>query len=66
MKIIVNGKVEECKENSSLDEWVKEKGYQKDRIAIEINETIIPKSKYLEYIIVENDKLEVVSFVGGG
>lgn len=66
MKIVINGKIEECRNNISIDEWVKEKGYCKDRIAIEVNEEIIPKLQYSEYRLVENDKLEVVSFVGGG
>ena len=66
MQIIVNGKITECKENLTLDEWLQCKGYQKERIAIEVNEATLPKAEYANYRLAPNDKLEVVSFVGGG
>jgi sulfur carrier protein len=35
-------------------------------IATEINGEIIPKSKYEKIVINDGDKIEIVSFVGGG
>lgn len=66
MKIIVNGKETECRDDMNLNEWLLENGYEKGKIAVEINESILPKAKYAEYILGPNDKLEIVSFVGGG
>lgn len=66
MQIIVNGEPMEWKENQTLEQWVAERGYRKERIAIEVNEEIIPKAEYGKYMLSENDKLEVVTFVGGG
>ena len=35
-------------------------------LAIEVNETILPKSEYDKYIIQENDKIEIINAIGGG
>ena len=50
----------------SIAEIVEEFGYNKARVAVELNGAIVPKAKYAETVVKENDTLEVVSFVGGG
>jgi len=50
----------------SLSEYLSESGYNSERIAVEINYNIIPKSEYDSYIISQNDEIEIVSFMGGG
>lgn len=63
--VVINGeKVEE--DNKSIDTLVKEKGYNISRIAIELNGNIVPKCNYENTILKDGDKLEVVTFVGGG
>ena len=37
-----------------------------DKLAIEKNLEIVPKSKFAMTIIEEGDKLEIVHFIGGG
>ena len=44
----------------------KEEGFDKSRIAIEINGAIVSKRDYNETLLHEGDSIEVVSFVGGG
>ena len=41
-------------------------GFRRDRIAVEINGEIIKKSDYDKTVLNDGDKIEVVSFVGGG
>ncbi|MCM1008499.1 MAG: sulfur carrier protein ThiS [Ruminococcus flavefaciens] len=36
------------------------------RVAVELNEEIVPKSTYDEIILKDGDSVEVVRFVGGG
>lgn len=36
------------------------------RVAVELNEEIVPKAKYGETVLKDGDKVEVVRFVGGG
>ena len=39
----------------------------KDRpFAVEINGEIVPSAKFSDYSIQENDKIEIISAVGGG
>ncbi len=49
-----------------VSEYLEQNGYDLQKIAVELNEEILPKKKYSDTILNENDFLEVVSFVGGG
>ena len=40
--------------------------YDRTKIAVELNEDIVPKQTYEETILKNGDVVEVVSFVGGG
>lgn len=66
MKITVNGEIMECQENMVLENWLEKQGYVKERIAVELNGTILPKAQYSAYMLAPDDLLEVVTFVGGG
>lgn len=50
----------------SVSDYLKTTSYDIKRIAVEINEEIVPKSKYEETFFKDGDIVEVVSFVGGG
>ena len=62
--INVNGK--ETKKCKSLSVLLENSGFRRDRIAVEINGEIIKKSDYDKTVLNDGDKIEVVSFVGGG
>ncbi|EAJ0361111.1 sulfur carrier protein ThiS [Campylobacter lari] len=63
--MIVNGQKLELKELRFMD-YVKEKQLKIEFIALELNGEIIPKDKFENLILKENDKIEIVTFVGGG
>ena len=63
--IKVNGK-EENAAGKTVAEVIESSGYNKARIAVELNMEIIPKARYGETILKDGDTMEVVSFVGGG
>ena len=48
---------------SSLLEWLK---FPADRVAVERNREIVPRSRWGETPLAAGDRLEVVHFVGGG
>lgn len=50
----------------SVAKLVNDMNYNIMQIAVEINGDIVPKAKYEETIISDEDSIEVVSFVGGG
>jgi len=36
------------------------------KVAIEVNEEIIPRSQYKNKLVVDGDKIEIINAVGGG
>lgn len=63
--IKINGKFTE-KKQINLVEYLKENGYKKEFIAVELNGKILPKSLYENTVLNDGDMVEIVSFVGGG
>ena len=63
--IRVNGSDIDLAEVGLLD-LLADQGYDPKRIAVEVNEEIVPKSQYASCILHSGDVVEVVSFVGGG
>ena len=66
MKIFVNGEEISLPQNSNIDNLIVQLGYKNKRIAVEINESIIPKSKHSSFLLGANDRIEVINAVGGG
>jgi len=50
----------------SLDLVIAELGLKGDRVAVEHNGTIVPRSAWPQTSVATDDRLEVVHFVGGG
>ena len=50
----------------TLKAFLEQEGYTVDRVAVEKNGEIVPKNLYENEPLTENDRLEIVSFVGGG
>ncbi|MEE9312877.1 MAG: sulfur carrier protein ThiS [Planctomycetota bacterium] len=66
MKLTVNGTEHEFAAGSTIADVVTTLEVKTDRIATELNLSVIPKAKYGDTILNDGDKLEIVSFVGGG
>jgi sulfur carrier protein len=49
-----------------LDQIVAELGLKEDRVAVEHNGEIVPRTRWSQTIVSAGDRLEVVHFVGGG
>lgn len=64
--IIVNGVVFDDAEGMSVSDFLDREGYNKKRIAVEMNGEILMKSSLCALYLKDGDTLEVVSFVGGG
>lgn len=46
--------------------YLTDQEYRTDRIAIELNGTIIPRRDYDKVTLKDGDSMEIVHFVGGG
>lgn len=66
MRIQVNGEERECRDTISLRELLAEMQFPLEKIAVERNGRIVPRSEHEGCMLGEHDKLEVVTFVGGG
>ncbi|WP_448861369.1 sulfur carrier protein ThiS [Dorea sp.] len=64
--IIVNGKGINLTKDISVEEYLEQNRYQVKRIAVELNGDILPKYSYSDTMLKDGDRLEVVTFVGGG
>ena len=65
-KIQLNGKKVVIKSNYSILDLLKKYKLSNKRIANEYNGTIIQKVNYRKKYLKNNDKVEVVHFIGGG
>lgn len=63
--ICINGEKFEKDEIVLLD-YLKTNGINPQRIAIEMNGEILPKSHFNEAVFKSGDIVEIVNFVGGG
>lgn len=64
--ITVNGKQIQLTSEMSVADYLEQNNYQINRIAVEMNEETLPKYSYSETMLKDGDRLEVVTFVGGG
>ena len=65
-KIQLNGKKVTIKPKATIHDLLKKFKLNNKKVAIEHNAIIIPKSNYKKKYLQNNDKLEVVYFIGGG
>ena len=66
MEITLNGEKYNLETGSNIVDLIEKLGLNIDKLAIERNLEIVPKSKFAMTIIEEGDKLELVHFIGGG
>jgi len=65
-KIQLNGKKVAIKKNYSIFNLLKKYKLTNKRVAIEYNGAIIPKSSFKKKYLKNDDKVEIVHFIGGG
>ena len=65
-KIQLNGKKVSIKQNFSVFDLLKKHKLNDRKVAVELNGAIIAKKKYKQRFIKNNDKIEIVHFIGGG
>ena len=65
-KIQLNGAPYEINKGINLNELLNKLKIQKNKVAIEVNGEIVQSNKYTNLILNQNDKVEIVQFIGGG
>ena len=66
MKITVNGEAKSVTDGMTVGGLLVNLGLVAEKVAVERNLEIVPKSSFEQTILADGDKLEVVHFIGGG
>ena len=66
MHIFINGESREVPPEYTAALLVEELGLTGRRIAMEVNQEIVPRSTYNAHVLQNGDKVEIVHAVGGG
>jgi thiamine biosynthesis protein ThiS len=66
MQITLNGNTREVEDGMTLAALVAQLALKTDRIAAERNLALVPRAQYAATVLADGDKLEIVTFVGGG
>ena len=66
IKIKLNGKFLTINENLNISIFLKELEIPLKKVAIELNQEIIDKNNLKTIKLKNNDKIEIVHFIGGG
>lgn len=64
--MLINGEEKTLQQTTTLDALLTQLGYRTAFVAVELNGNIIKQTDFGSTTITDADKLEIVSFVGGG
>ena len=66
MQITVNGTPTDLPEGATLAALIEQLGLAGQRIAVEVNEELVPRGCFAEHRLAAGDRVEVIHAVGGG
>jgi sulfur carrier protein len=66
MNIQLNGEQKEISDGSTVASLLETLGIGMDRVAVEVNLDIVPRTGHATHVINDGDRIEIVQFVGGG
>ena len=64
--IILNGKNEQLDSNTSISRLLEKLDLSEKRLAVEINQQIVPRSDFASTTLNDQDQVEIVQAIGGG
>jgi len=64
--LVINGETRLVPEVSNILELIRHLGITEDRIAVELNKNIVRRRDWENTPVRDQDKLEIIQFVGGG
>jgi len=66
MRVIVNGQPRDVPAGCSVADLIRELQLDGRACAAEVNESLVPRREHASRTLRENDRVEVVTLVGGG
>ena len=66
MQITINGRTESFDCELTVADLLTGRDLAPIRVAVELNEDIVPRKAFADTVIRDGDRIEIVTFVGGG
>ncbi len=66
MNILLNGQEKRLPGPMTVAALLADMGLAQRRVAVEINQEIVPRSRHAEMQLQEQDRVEIVNAIGGG
>jgi thiamine biosynthesis protein ThiS len=66
MNLIINGEDRQFDSALTIAALLDRLGMKPDRVAVELNRELLPRERWSTTQLSDDDKLEIVHFVGGG
>ena len=66
MKLTINGEDREFSSKLTVASLLVQLGMKPDRVAVELNRDLVPRERWAQTQLSDDDRLEIVHFVGGG
>jgi sulfur carrier protein len=66
IQVVVNGESREVPAGLAVDSLLTHLGLRRDRVAIERNLEILPRTQWVSTTVEAGDRFEIVQLVGGG
>jgi sulfur carrier protein len=66
MRIHLNGEPLELDQNTSVQALIEQQGLSGRRLAVEVNQTLVPRGQFAEHRLAADDRVEIIQAVGGG
>ncbi len=66
MQVYINGKLRDLAPAATVAALLAELGLGQQRVAVEVNREIVPRSRHGEFQLKDQDRIEVVNAIGGG
>jgi sulfur carrier protein len=66
MHIRLNGEQRAVEDSLTLAQLVEQLDLGGKRIAVEVNDELVPRSEHAECVLAEGDRVEIVQAIGGG
>lgn len=64
--IVLNGENKIIDSDTTIEQLLLSLSLENKRLAVEINQEIIPRSLFINHILKELDQVEIVQAIGGG
>ena len=66
MRVLINGQWQDHDGDLSVAALLERLALEPRRVAVELNKQILPRARYGQTALRDNDALEIVTLVGGG